>query len=374
MIISDFIALTDAGFYAGVPDSLLSPLADHLMKTFGADSDRHVIAANEGNALALAAGYHLATGGVPAVYLQNSGEGNLLNPYASLSHPEVYGIPMLLIIGHRGEPGVKDEPQHIFQGRVTIPLLELLEIPSFVLGKDTTKVELARAMEGFREEFKKGRTCAVVVKKGALETEGEKYTYKSIGTMLREEAIKEVLEAFPDGLITATTGKIGRETYELREAGGEGHDKDFLCVGSMGHALSLALGLCLYQKEKRVICLDGDGALLMHMGGMAVTGSRRPRNLVHVLLNNGAHESVGGMPTAAGGLDLPAIAEACGYPRTWKAEDPEELKECLKRIREEKELAFLEIRCALGARKDLGRPRSSPAENKRAFMENLGKY
>ena len=366
-----FAELLGAEFYTGVPDSQLRPLCDYLMDTLGTDPRRHVIAANEGNAAALAAGYHLATGKTPAVYLQNSGEGNLINPAASLLHRQVYGIPVNFVVGWRGEPGVHDEPQHIYQGAVTRRLLDDLEIPSFVLGPETPEEEARRAMEDFRPLLAAGGSAAFIIRKGGL-TYGKKTVYQNRHTMSREEAIRRIAAAAGEkAVFVSTTGKASRELFELREGWGQGHGRDFLTVGSMGHASSIALGAALHRPEARVWCLDGDGALLMHMGAMAVIGQAGPGNLVHVVLNNAAHESVGGMPTAAGGLDLPEIARACGYPRALAAETPEALEAALAEIAERRELCLLEVRCAIGAREDLGRPTTGPQENKRAFMENL---
>lgn len=356
-----------ANFYTGVPDSQLSALCACLYDRYGVSS-RHVIAANEGNAAALAAGYHLATGETPVVYLQNSGLGNLVNPAASLLSPAIYGIPCLLIVGWRGEPGVHDEPQHSFQGEITLQLLELLDIPSFVLTPDTTAEQVSAKLAEYRALFKKGRQCAFVVSKGAL-TYGGRAAYGNPYPMSREEAIRRIVQAAGEDLLVSTTGKASRELFEIREERRQGHGHDFLTVGSMGHSSSIALGIALEKTDRRVWCLDGDGAVLMHMGAMALIGANRPRNLIHVVLNNEAHESVGGMPTVAGRLDLPGVARACGYPSAASAAACGELERELERIKREGRLAFLEVKCSLGARSDLGRPTTAPTENKRAFME-----
>lgn len=370
MNVETFAGILGAEFYTGVPDSQLRPLCDYLMNTYGTDPRRHVIAANEGNAAALAAGYHLATGKTPAVYLQNSGEGNLINPAASLLHRRVYGIPVIFVVGWRGEPGVHDEPQHVYQGAVTRTLLEDMEIPSFVVGPETPEEAVREAMEGFRPLLEAGGDAAFVIRKGGL-TYGEKVDYRNGCAMRREEAIRLIARAAGEDAVVSTTGKASRELFELREALGQDHSRDFLTVGSMGHASSIALGAALQRPEGRVWCLDGDGALLMHMGALAVIGQAGPENLIHVVLNNGAHESVGGMPTAAGGLDIPAIARACGYPWAVTARTPEELERALAEARGRRRLSLIEVKCAIGARADLGRPTTTPQENKRAFMERL---
>ena len=370
MKVGTFTEILGAEFYAGVPDSLLRPLCDYLMDAFGTDPRRHMIAANEGNAAALAAGYHLATGKVPVVYLQNSGEGNLVNPAASLLHRQVYGIPVIFVVGWRGEPGVHDEPQHVYQGAITLKLLEDLGIPAFVIGPETGDEEVREAMAGFRPLLAEGRDAAFVIRKGGL-TYGEKRTYRNGYGLRREEAIRQIARAAGGDPIVSTTGKASRELFEIREALKQDHSRDFLTVGSMGHASSIALGVALHRPQERVWCLDGDGALLMHMGAMAAIGQGRPRNLIHIVLNNAAHESVGGLPTAAGGLDIPAIARACGYPCALTAETAGALDEALREAKARQDLCLMEVKCAIGARPDLGRPTTTPQENKRAFMERL---
>jgi len=369
MRVETFMDILGAEFYTGVPDSQLRPLCDYLMDT--TDPHRHVIAANEGNAAALAAGYHLATGKTPVVYLQNSGEGNLINPAVSLLHRQVYGIPALFVVGWRGEPGVHDEPQHIYQGAVTLRLLEDMEIPAFTIGPDTTEAVVREAMEGFRPLLSEGGSAAFVIRKGGL-TYGRSVSYRNPYGLCREEAVQRIARAAGEDPIVSTTGKISRELFEYRAAQGQDHSRDFLTVGSMGHASSIALGIALHRPEARVWCLDGDGAMLMHMGALAVIGSTRPENLIHVVLNNAAHESVGGLPTAAGGLDLPGIAKACGYPSAVTAETWESLDAALSEAVSRRELSFIEVRCAIDSRGDLGRPDTTPQENKQAFMRHLG--
>lgn len=359
-----------ADFYTGVPDSQLRALCDYLTDTYGSDPQHHIIAANEGSCAALAAGYHLATGKVPAVYLQNSGEGNLLNPAASLLHEQVYAIPMVFLIGWRGEPGVPDEPQHRYQGQITLKLLEDLGIPYFVLGRDTTEAEACAAMDAFRPLLTAGRDVAFVVRKGAL-TYDRAVCYTNQNRMRREEILRHILAVSGADPVVCTTGKASRELFELREAAGQGHECDFLTVGSMGHCSSIALGIALQKPDARVWCLDGDGAALMHLGALAVIGASAPANLIHVVINNGAHETVGGMPTAAGKIDLAAVARGCGYTYAACADDLDALDRELAAAGQRGALTFLDVRCAIGARADLGRPTTGPQENKRQFMEHL---
>lgn len=357
-------------FFTGVPDSLLKPLCSYVMDRFGIGPG-HIIAANEGNAVGLAAGYHLATGRVPVVYLQNSGLGNIINPVASLMNGRVYGIPCVFIVGWRGEPGVHDEPQHVFQGEVTLRLLEDMDIRTFVISRDTTEDEAARALAEFRPLLDAGKQVAFVVRKGALEYDG-KTVYHNDYTLTREEAIRRVTAAAgQEDVIVSTTGKASRELFEIREARGEGHERDFLTVGSMGHSSSIALGIALQQPHRRVFILDGDGAVLMHMGSLALMGANRPGNVIHLVLNNSAHETVGGMPTVAGQMNLPQVALGCGYPHAVCVSDASSLDAALAQAMARRELTLLEVRCALGSRPDLGRPTTTAVENKRALMGKL---
>lgn len=370
MEIQHFCQILGADFYTGVPDSQLKALCDHLMKRYGIDPKHHIIAANEGNCVALAAGYHLATGKTPVVYLQNSGIGNIINPVASLLHEKVYAIPMLFVIGWRGEPGVHDEPQHIYQGKVTLQLLEDMEITAFVLGKDTTREALETAIAGFRPLLAEGRQAAIVVRKGAL-TYGSSVKYKNDAVITREQAIQRIAASSGADPVVSTTGKASRELFEIRDANGQGHQYDFLTVGSMGHASSIALGIALQRPERRVWCIDGDGAALMHMGAMAVIGAQKPGNLIHVILNNGAHETVGGMPTAAEVLKFTEIAKDCGYESVVCVDTLEALDQALNEAKNREGLCLIEVRCAISSRSDLGRPTTSPQQNKQVFAKAL---
>jgi len=362
--------IINSEFYTGVPDSQLKALCNYLMDHYGIDPKHHVIAANEGNCTALAAGYHLATGKVPVVYMQNSGEGNIINPVASLLNDKVYAIPVIFIIGWRGEPGIHDEPQHIYQGEVTVKLLEDMGIDSFIIGPDTTEDEVKTVMDGFREKLAQGLDVAFVIRKGAL-TDAPKVEYKNDNSMVREEIIKHIVAASGEDPIISTTGKASRELFETRVANDQSHKYDFLTVGSMGHSSSIALGVALNKPHQRIWCVDGDGAVLMHMGAMAVVGANKPENLIHVVINNGAHETVGGMPTVAADIDLVAIAKACGYPNAISVDSFEALDRELEAAKNRNELSLIEVKCSIGARDDLGRPTTTAFENKQNFMEYI---
>ena len=370
MKVERLVEIIGSDFYTGVPDSQLKALCNYLMDRYGIDAKHHVIAANEGNCTALAAGYHLATGKVPVVYMQNSGEGNIINPVASLLNDKVYAIPVVFIVGWRGEPGIHDEPQHIYQGEVTVKLLEDMGIAAFIIGPETTDEEVERKMEEFRGILSSGRDVAFVIRKGAL-TDAPKVVYRNENTMVREEIIKHIVKASGEDPIVSTTGKASRELFETRVANGQSHKYDFLTVGSMGHSSSIALGVAINKPGTRVWCIDGDGAVLMHMGSMAVLGSYKPKNMVHVVINNGAHETVGGMPTVAGSIDLVAIAKACGYPNAVCVDSFEALDRELMNAKNRDELSFIEVKCSIGARDDLGRPTTTALENKQNFMEYL---
>ena len=370
MKVQKLVEIIGSDFYTGVPDSQLKALCNYLMDTYGIDPHHHIIAANEGNCTALAAGYHLATGKVPVVYMQNSGEGNIINPVASLLNEKVYAIPVVFIIGWRGEPGVHDEPQHIYQGKVTCTLLDDMDIANFAIGKDTTDEEVEKKMEEFRLILKSGRDVAFVIRKGAL-TDAPKVEYKNESHMIREEIIQHIVRASGEDPIISTTGKASRELFETRITNSQSHKYDFLTVGSMGHSSSIALGIAINKPEQRIWCVDGDGAVLMHMGSMAVLGANKPKNLIHVVINNGAHETVGGMPTVAGSIDLVAIATACGYPNAVSVDSFEDLDKELKAAKKRNELSLIEVKCSIGARKDLGRPTTTALENKQNFMEYL---
>lgn len=356
----DTLIANGLDFFAGVPDSLLKNLCACIKEN--TPDNRNIIAANEGNAIAIASGYHIATGKLGVVYMQNSGLGNTVNPLLSLADEDVYRIPMLLIVGWRGEPGVKDEPQHKKQGKLTLPLLETMGIPYWVLGDDPP-AQIAACLAYLKEE---GKPAALVIRKGtfspyALEKAPDRYFIR------REEALETILsEMEPDAFLVSTTGKTSREIFEIRERRGEGHAHDFLTVGSMGHTASIALGMSI-GSDRPVYCIDGDGSFLMHMGGMGIAAKNAGAQFRYVLINNGAHESVGGQPTIAFDIDVEAVLRAVGFAYVEHAEHPEEIERALRRLKSEPHGALV-IAVNQGSRDDLGRPTVSPEENKRAMM------
>ena len=360
-------------FFTGVPDSFLKGLCDELYSRYGTDSPSHIVAHNEGGAIGLCAGHYLASGRPALCYMQNSGLGNAVNPLASLMDGKVYALPCLLVVGWRGEPGTKDEPQHVTQGAVTLPQLDLLGIPYAVLSPDTGEDAFRALFDSLCRELAAGRIAALVVRKGAL-TSSARPAYGNDASLTREKAAEGILRsAAPSDVFVSTTGKLSREVYELREAFGEDHRRDFLTVGSMGHASMIALRIAAEKPDRRVWCLDGDGAPLMHLGALPLIGRRKPANLVHVVINNGAHETVGGMPVCSGALDIGALARAAGYARVFRADSAASLDAALREIASLSGPILLEVRCACGARADLGRPATTPVQNRDAFMDFLKK-
>ncbi len=361
--------------FTGVPDSLLKSFCGYLTDRCAAE---HVITANEGGAVGLAAGHYLATGRAAVVYLQNSGQGNAVNPLLSLADPEVYGVPMVLLVGWRGRPGEHDEPQHIKQGRVMMRLFEAMEIPAQVL-PEAEDAAIAMAQAAVEQALVEARPVALAVRRGTFAPYTLARREVDLGALRREEAIEAIVAHFgarPGTVFISTTGMASRELYEIRARLGQGHGHDFLTVGSMGQAAMIALGIARVQPARQVVCLDGDGATLMQMGNLAITGCSKAANLVHVVLNNGAHDSVGGQPTVGGAVDLTAIARACGYAAAepFRGATAEDLAAYLAASEGSAgaRSRFLEVRVAKGARADLGRPKASPRENKAALMAELG--
>ena len=360
-------------FFTGVPDSLLKGLCNELYDRYGTEGDTHVVAHNEGGAIGLCAGHYLACGRPALCYMQNSGLGNAVNPLASLTDPLVYRIPCLLVIGWRGEPGIKDEPQHAKQGLITLSQLEILDIPYMILSEDTDEPAFEKEFTALCSSLSEGRSSAIVVRKGALTTE-RKPSYQNVYQMTRESAAEVILNETKAGdVIVSTTGKLSREVFELREKRGEGHAKDFLTVGSMGHASMIALRIAVEHPERTVWCLDGDGAALMHLGSLPLIGRRSPAGFMHVIINNGAHETVGGMPVCSGSLDFPAIAKAAGYHAVYSADHETGLSAVLREAREASARGpvMIEIRCSCSSRGDLGRPTTTPIQNRDALMTFL---
>lgn len=362
----NFIAERGTTFFAGVPDSSLKHFCAYISEHVS-EKD-HVICANEGAAVGMAAGHYLASGQVPVVYMQNSGIGNAINPLLSIVDSDVYSIPVLLIVGWRGEPGKKDEPQHKKQGRVLLQMLEAMEIPCKIIDDNADNAKQAiNAAYGHME--KESSPFALVVKKGSFETYKKKENKPSRYNLVREDAVKLIIDSLEsDDIVVSTTGMTSREVFEYRESLGHGHEKDFLVVGGMGHTSQIALGIAMKKQDRKVFCLDGDGSIIMHMGAMAINGMSGCTNFVHIALNNGAHDSVGGQPTVGHDIDFVRIAKACRYQTIRRVEKTEEIIAALETMKTTPGPHFLEIRIRKGNRKGIGRPTTGPVENKRAFM------
>ncbi len=362
----NYFSSLNIDFFVGVPDSQLSSFCDYLE-----ENCNNIIAANEGNAVAIAAGYNLSTNSYPVVYLQNSGLGNIVNPVTSLTHEKVYSIPIIYFIGWRGEPGVHDEPQHKKQGEITLDLLELLDIEYIVINKESSLDDLKEKFESsFLNKLKEGNSVAIVVSKGAFED--YKIEKSNDNSLTRELAIQIVTSFLNENdMIVSTTGKSSRELFEYRESKDQGHGNDFLTVGSMGHSSSIALGIALNKPNRKIFCFDGDGAILMHMGSLGLIGSMAPNNFYHVMFNNSAHESVGGLPTVMEDIHINDVILSCGYKDVYNASNFDELNEVLPKFIQSDGPVFLNIEVSIGSRKDLGRPTTSPIENKNDFMKKL---
>lgn len=352
----------------GVPDSTLKQFCDYI-NTDGAGEFMHYVPANEGAAVGLATGSYLATGKPACIYMQNSGIGNIVNPLTSIANKAVYGIPMLFLTGFRGEPGVHDEPQHVFMGEITPDIFTTLKVPYSIIDKNTTTEQLRNVLNKAKASLDECCQYAIIIKKDTFETRSSK-AYINGYNMVRENAIKTVLETIDDdAVIVSTTGKISREVYEESDIIKGHHKQTFLTVGGMGHASMIAYGYAVKRKDKKVICIDGDGAVLMHMGSLAFIGKHKTDNLIHICLNNDSHESVGGMPTGAVGMSYAEVAQDCGYDRVYKAYNEEELKKALTQAVSENGTYFIEAYVSLGARDDLGRPKERAQANKINFMK-----
>lgn len=359
----------EVSFFTGVPDSLLKNICAYI--TDHAAREQHIIAANEGTAVGIASGYYMASGKIPVVYMQNSGLGNAINPLLSLADEKVYSLPILLMIGWRGEPGTKDEPQHKKQGEVTLDLLDAMHIPYVILDSDESTA-LLQLQEIIQSAGTKSIPHAIIIRKDIFAKYMLQKNAVNVNPLSREEALKVVIDNLPeDSVVVSTTGKLSRELFEYREFKGQSHECDFLTVGSMGHSSSISLGIALARPQRPVFCLDGDGAFIMHMGAITNIGDLSPKKYCHILFNNGAHESVGGQPTLGFCLDVASIAQACGYKHVMTANEKESITRAMRQLSVQDGPVLLEIKVKIDSRDDLGRPTSTTVENKEHFMDFL---
>lgn len=361
---------TGVTFFTGVPDSLLKEICSCI--TANVEPESHIIASNEGAAVGLSIGHYVGTSKLPLVYFQNSGLGNIINPLLSLASPEVYGIPILLMIGWRGEPGHNDEPQHIHQGRAMFSMLDAMDIPFVILSQKFNEASEQTKLAAQKARDTQGPVAIIVRKNTFSEYKDSSNNNTPNYPMSREEAI--VIAAGnleDDAAIICTTGMASRELFELRARTIRGHDSDFLTVGGMGHANQIALGLAIARPDRSVCCFDGDGAILMHMGSLAINGQSKCSNFLHLVFNNGVHGSVGGQPTVGFNIDIPAIAKACGYTNASCVKTPEDLKFEMSNAKSKHGPTLIEVRVRPGNRSDIGRPTTTPLENKIALMNFL---
>ncbi len=357
---------------AGVPDSTLKQFCDALqLKT---DVFSHYVTANEGAAVGVATGSYLASGKAACVYLQNSGIGNIINPVVSIANEKVYGIPMLFLVGWRGEPGVKDEPQHVFQGEITCSLFEQMGIEYAVVDKSLSFERVQEILAYAKAKLREEKQFAIILKKDTFE-KGETYQWENGYPLVREEVLGALIRSIPrDVAIVSTTGKISRELYEQSNQIRGEHDALFMTVGGMGHASMIAFGISKQKPNQKVFCVDGDGAALMHMGALPFLSSNAGENFIHVIINNQAHESVGAMPLGCSEFQVSKIAEASGYREVMCVATQEALAEVLGRLDSLQGPCLIEVMVGLGSRADLCRPKESAQENKKHFMEYLGTH
>jgi len=362
-----FDSLKDQGVhnFCGVPDSLLKNVCAYISDN--TKSSQYLITANEGSAVALAAGHYIATGQLSMVYMQNSGFGNAINPLLSLADSYVYSIPMLVMVGWRGEPGVKDEPQHIKQGEVMEQLLDACGLSTLIIDANTSNI--TAVLKSAKDlAITNSEPVILLVKKGAFGPYKLKNKIKDISKTTREESIKAIVESSEiDDIFISTTGMASRELFEIRVKNNQSHENDFLTVGSMGHANMIALGIA-NNTDKNIFCIDGDGASIMHLGNLTSIGQSEAKNFIHILLNNAAHDSVGGQPTCADKVDMPSIAMACGYASVKSFSNLDNIKNHIEKIKMQSGPHFLELKVGKGSRPDLGRPTSSPINNKESLM------
>ena len=343
-------------FFTGVPDSVLKKLSNKFEKF---DKNKHVLAFNEGSAIALGIGYHLATNKIPCIYLQNAGLGNAINPLVSIAHKNVYSIPLLMVIGWRGSPNrKKDEPQHNVKGKITRKLLSTLGIKNIVIKNKKDLLKLRKLIKFSKQ--KKIPVACLIEQNSLVEKNKPSIKLKSnFGSNIeRSDVIYELLHSIKnDTKIVSTTGYTSRELNQIRREKKLGRGKDFYMVGGMGHSSMVALGLSLKLK-KQIICLDGDGSLLMHMGSLRSAGIFAKKNFKHILLNNAVHESVGEQRTFSENLDFLKLVKKLGYRNSYKTSKKNKLKKIINIFLKSKGPSFLEIKIKTGTIKNLTRPKN----------------
>ena len=340
-------------FCTGVPDSLLKPFLKNIKKV---GKFKHIQAVNEGNAVSLAAGWQTVSNKVPLVYMQNSGLGNAINPLISLTHSKVYSIPLVLLIGWRGEPNKHDEPQHIEMGKITLDILKLLNIKTIILGK---KFSSHKVNELINYSIKNKKVVAFLVKKEFFNNEGikEKNNLNS-NNILRYNFLETLVDEIEiNTRIISSTGYTSRELDEIRKRKINSKGKDFYMVGAMGHTSIFSLGVAEATKKK-IICIDGDGSMLMHFGSLFTIGQMKKTNLKYILLNNNCHESVGSQKTNINNVNINIISKGLGFQNYTKISNKKNMRILTKKFLNSKKSNFLEVRIKNISIENLGRPKN----------------
>lgn len=344
-----FLKKKNINFFTGVPDSVLKDFTENLPKK------RNYIMANEGLSVSLGIGYYLKTKKVPLIYFQNSGLGNAINPLVSVAHKNVYSIPMVLLIGWRGAPDIKDEPQHIQQGKSTISILKNIGIKSVILKKDLNLSKLGTAIDLAKRRLE---PIAILVKKNLFSKSSKKIFVKNSYSLQRSEVIKFILNQISyKNIIFSSTGYISRELNHHIKIKKDKKIRAFFNVGGMGHTSSLALGYSINSRDK-IICLDGDGALMMHMGCMANIGTFSKKNFLHILFNNGTHESVGGQTTNSFNINFKKFSQSVNYKSYYSIKNKKDLKKKLPKLFKKDGPSLCEIFIQNKSIKNLGRPKN----------------
>lgn len=356
----------DLTFFSGVPDSLLKNLCFAIDKKF---KSKHFVAANEGSAIGIGLGYYLKTKKIPVIYMQNSGLGNAINPLISLANSKVYRIPLFMIIGWRGENSKKliDEPQHITQGKETINFLKSLGVKYKIVSSRSNIKKIIKELKNY--SYKNKLPVCILIKKNSFENKKINKTLPQKKLYLREELLRTIVNDLPKkSNIVSTTGILSRELNEILNYNNLKKLNNFMCVGGMGHAISVASGIAI-NTNKKIFCFDGDGALTMHMGSL--TTSAMQKNIVHILFNNNGHESVGGQKTSADNIKFYKLAKSLGYKTAKYCKNKIQLIKAISEAIRSKESFFIEVLCKQGHRKNITRPSTKMTILKEQFMENL---
>ena len=338
----------NTNFFTGVPDSVLKELSSYLK-----NKRNHIIATNEGAAVSIGIGHYLSTKKIPCIYMQNSGLSNALNPLISIAHKKVYSIPLILVIGWRGSPRIKDEPQHNVKGKITQQLLKLLNIKYTVLKSNK---DFAKFDKQIKYAKKSKSIVACLIERGTLQKIIKSNSKKDFYNLDKEFFLKKLLEELPSkSKVIASTGYNSRELMYLRKKFNFNNSKDFYMVGGMGHTSSVALGFSLSSKNK-TFCIDGDGSFLMHLGSIMTAGNFANKNFKYILLNNNTHDSVGGQSTNADNIDFDRLSKSLGFKKFYSIKKKQNLRKIIKNFIKINSPSFLEVKVTNSKIKKLPRP------------------